>query len=239
MNPFYSPYDALIAGLKARNPATAADKPELDDLIQQTQPKTRQLQAAYQTACEQFDSMAAVNRTLSSQLADGEAKQAQGEMSVIDEVINSPCPDVSGLAESSARLDRTTQLLRNAVDLVKHVRLPQAEETMLLALRDLRRSEHLEASLLAAATQAEIMARIDHSFAGMGSIGFVSENVEKLKSIADEAGRQAVEAERSLADFRARRESTRLARLTSGGITKAEAVYTAVMHLSQMSEEKQ
>ncbi len=231
---YAGPFGGLIDLLQPVN-ITAEDAPEIERLLAETQPRTLELQAAYQGACEAFDTLAQVKRTIDQQLMTAERAYNERALAGMQEAVDSPVCDHAAIAESLAGLERTASFLRMAADYVTHVQLPDAQEASLLALRDVRRSESLEASLLCAGTQAQMLERVNASFSGMGRMGFVSEHVESLKSIAETARQESVQADRYYEAFRSAREATRQLRLT-GGISKAEAIASAVS-MSKQNED--
>lgn len=77
-------------------------------------------------------------------------------------------------------------------------------------------------------SHAQMLERVNASFSGMGRMGFVSEHVESLKSIAETARQESVQADAAYNSFVAAREATRQMRLAGGGQTRAEAIPTAI-----------
>jgi hypothetical protein len=218
----------LICGLEVDR-AGAGDLAGIVEMLKGTIPERERLQAAYHETREQKAALKEVIQGVAEDLARGKSILMQRRLEFWEERLANPACAVQDLAGSLSSLEAEVAAYADILDLATEVRLPAAEDRELSADLDLKKVVALEAALLAAESHAREMQRLEAAgvFEGSSRIAFASEKTDKLQLAAAEAHRQAQLATRTLDETRARQLARSQGR-QAGGLSRAEATYTAV-----------
>lgn len=217
----------------------AGDTGGIERTLTDTIQERERLQGLHQKVRANFDFLAQGARDVGAKLKQITPRQHEVRITACTECGENPAADANALAMQLLPLEREAELLQDTLDLLTHVRIPDALDVKLEVTRDLRRIENLEASLYAAHSHATMLEKLERAGFGEshGRVIAVSENVENLKLAAAEAHRQAQLADAQLTDERAARITRTAARRAAGQITKVEAIY-AELELSRITEKE-
>jgi hypothetical protein len=211
----------------------------IEKVLGDTLYELKQLQGLHQKRCTDFDALAQGARDVSAKLKVIISKLNEARIATCIECDDNPVADSNSLAMQLLPLEREAELLQDSLDLLTFVRIPDALDAKLEVTRDLRRIEHLEASLYSAHSHATMLQKLDR--AGFSEsherVVAVSETTEKLKLAAAEALRQAQLSDAQLTDERATRVARTAARRASAQITKIEAALAA-LELSRSTQKE-
>jgi uncharacterized protein YciI len=224
-----NPFDTLEAALNLRN-VKAADRPGLRTLLEETLPQVARLTTEYAEACKQCDILAEVKRVRTAELVEAKKRQNERFLAAIQESVDNPAYDVASGAQSQAPYTLEVELRQEGLNLVEYVLAPAAEDTRMDTQRDLQRFQHVEAAIYAADSHAALLEQLERAgvYQTHGRIVAVSENSQRLQAIAEEAGRQAAQAESDLKSYRDQQIIKTSQRQAGSAITRAEAIYSAV-----------
>lgn len=212
------------------------DVQALRPMHEAAQAETSRLEALHSEKVERCNQLSADYRRLEAKRLDADRAVNTQTLTGMDEAVASDC-DFSAVAESLHALERTAAFLKDATDYVLHVLRPDADQERLEVLRDLRRSQHLESVLIMGIAKSELEARVGGSFGSVfGRVKVFSESIQQMEAIAEQARDEAVSADQQYHAFVQARESTRLARLNSGGLTRSEMIHAAIQLSKQNGE---
>jgi hypothetical protein len=217
---------------------TAHDRAGLRQLLDDTLPHIARLTAELQLATEWCDSLQQTKRTRSAELADVRRIGNAKFLTRIQESNANPVYDHRAGAEAQLPFTLEIELRQEALNFLDYVLVPQATGTAMEIRRDLLRFEHLEAAIYAADSHAALLEKMEAAgiYETHGRVVTMSESTERLKAIANEAGRLAAVAEAELTDWRAKQGIGKQQRYVGGHITKAEALYAAAALTSNTTE---
>jgi hypothetical protein len=224
MNPL-TVFDAL-----ATQNVKPGDIPGFRSLLDKAVPEVKRLQAGYQEACETYATLAQDKRVHEAKLRDATQKEHEQFAAVMREAESNTAFDLTSAYQGVLSRGLEREARQHVLDFINHVRLPAAFDRKLEANRDLRRAEHLEASLYAALSHATMLEKLEQAgvYQTHGRVIAVSETTSRLEQIATEAHRQAGLADAELTASRAAQLTRTQQRQAGALITKAEAVFTAL-----------
>lgn len=213
------------------------DAQTLQGMLDEHQPRTRESEAAHRQVIERRDTIASVKRARVQELTEVECAYNERVLAAMLEAVDNPALDVAAISEALAALERPAVLLRNVIDFIERIALPDAEQAVLETARNWRRDEHLESILILGKAKAELEGRVGASFGStFGRVKVFSESIQQLEAISEEAKRQAVTADAQYHAFVAARESAQQLRLTNGLLTRAEAIFAQAQLSKQNGE---
>jgi hypothetical protein len=209
---------------------TGDDLPGIDTLLPDVISEVQRLTSAYETACEEFDTLVQIKRARMTDFATIQHKRNENSMAAIQETIYNPAADTNSLGMSQLSLEREAELLQNSLDFLDFILCPAALDKKLEAQRDLLRAQHLEAGLYAARSHASMLVKLEA--AGLeqshGRVVAFSETTARLKLVTSELHRQAQLCDAELTAARAARLARNAQRHADTQTTRAEAVFAAL-----------
>ncbi len=216
---------------------TGGDREGIEILLTDVSSEVKRLTSAYQTACEECNTLAQVKRERAAELAEVRREQNEHYAAHIHEGVSCSAADIGSLAMQDFSLDRKADLLQSINDCIEFVLSPAAQDRKLETGCDLRRGEHLESGLHCAWTHSTLLEKLERANLPQshGRIIAYSETVERLKLVTTECHRLAQQADAELAAFRAARLARTQQRHADGQITRADAVFAA-LELSQSTK---
>jgi len=218
----------LICGLEVDR-AGAGDLAGIVAMLSETIPERERLEAVYQKTREQKAALKQIIQGVTEDLARAKSILMQRRLDFWEERLANPACAVQEIAASLSSLELEVAAYADILDLATEVHRPDAEDRELSADLDLKKVIALESALLAAESHAREMQRLEAAgvFEGSSRIAFASEKTDNLQLAAKEAHRQAGLATRALDETRARQLARSQGR-QAGGLSRAEATYTAV-----------
>ena len=214
---------SIIPGLEIEK-AGPGDKEGIEEMLSKICQDISEATLKYQDKSERHAVLVQAIRELDQRTARCESDLQKESAEVSDEVLGNPECAVTEYAMRLLPKERTVQVLRNARDLGKWVRIPDALESKLLAGLDLRRLEAVEAALHAALSFVDTQLRAEKAglFESEKHIFIVGERTQTLRAAAKQLHTESQLLERELNETRARQLVTQQARLATGVITSAQ-----------------
>jgi hypothetical protein len=202
----------------------------IDEVLTGVVPEVERLTSAYETACEEFNTLAQVKRERTADCVAIQHKRNEHSMAAIQETISNPAADTNSLGMSRLSLEREAELLQDTLDFLTFVLCPDALDKKLEAQRDLLRARHLEAGLYAARSHCTMLQKLEAAgiYQTHGRVVAFSETTQQLKIITSEYHRQAQISDAELTASRATRLARTQQRHADGQTTKIEAMFAAV-----------
>ena len=232
----------LLSLDRNRNPRavakTAEEMRELADCYRAKSEEEARHQGIFKQAADSERNEVEAIRTLEKMLKEASDIADTEEYGGAEEVrITLRDCDIEAIAQRVRPKRDRVALLQVAVDLVKYRTLPDATERKLVAAKDLR---YAEFEVLKVAADLSYFKMLDGMVAACfdgNEVTFVDKRTTDLRAAADEAYRRWNEADGDLKRFQADRATSISQRQASAGITRAEALHTAVS-LRKESESK-
>ncbi len=216
----FSAFDADIIKSK--------DLGEIDYLLGNIVPERERLRALVASTAAKLEALVKAKRDTESAIQTANALYCGAFITACDKAADNPMSDTTVYAMELLPLERQTVLLQDTRDVLA-VRIANATDSKLEAVRDFRRVEHSEIALLCMRSHAAMLERLEAvSLQGeFGRTMVFSETTERLKLAAEDALRRAQLADKELEAFRAERQQRTQHRHADGLATRAETMLAA------------
>jgi len=206
------------------------DVDKLDGMIEEANAECSKRLSEHASATED---LARLNQFIIEQSAKAESASctlAQRRLASWDEFCDHPkdC-DSAALSQALGPLESEVSFVQDCLDLVRHVRLWDAQERVLTAELSQREIEHLQASLRASRQYAETLEKLRSSglLEAEGEVSLTGAKTTRARLACEEAHRKLMAAQEALTEFKKRRATAEVQRM-GGKFSRAEATSGAV-----------